>query len=94
MLNPLRKAYYQLTRREKEVADDIKTVFTSQSGQRVLHYLYRRFYMAQIYKKDEKNDLQDMAFRDGQRQVVMHIMDYLGMSEEDIQVIEKEAYRL
>lgn len=65
-------------------------VFTSESGQIVLHDLMRRGHFFRS-THDPRNS-QNSPFLEGERNLVLHILAYLGKNEQDVRKLHDEAY--
>jgi hypothetical protein len=68
---------------------DYKRTFASEQGKRVLHDLIAtHFVMNATYTK---GDPMGMAFKEGQRQVVLRIMTMMKMDPEEVERVIKES---
>lgn len=70
---------------------DYKRVFGSEQGQRVLNDLIaNHFVMNTTYSRGSQAEL-DMAFKEGQRQVVMRMMTIMNYDPEQVEKQIKES---
>ncbi len=60
----------------KRRKEDYETVFASKAGQRVLADLMAQFHMGR--SSHMSGDSHETAFREGERHVVLHILDMMG----------------
>jgi hypothetical protein len=68
---------------------DYKRTFSSQAGTRVLHDLMHAHYM--LGPTFTKTDPNEVAFREGQRNVVLRILTLLDHDPEKLRVLIREA---
>ena len=71
----------------KRRKDDYETVFSSDAGQRVLADLMADFHMGR--SSHAAGDSHETAFREGERHVVLHIMNLTGNRSDPAWVNEK-----
>lgn len=83
----------RISRHQKHIVDLCQATFGSLSGKEIIQHLIKRFYMQPIYEVDGKNEAQDLAFRAGQRSVVMYLLENIGLTEADVEIIEREAIK-
>lgn len=81
------------TQAEKQLRRDFQVTFGSEEGQRVLDYLCNEFHVLRSTHFGPPTDTHETSFREGQRNVVLSILQLLrkSISVEELQQQQERA---
>ena len=76
-----------LTPRQRRLRRDVRTVFGTRQGKRLFHWMMRRFHV--LGTTFDENP-QTAAFKEGERNVVLELLELASASVDDLEFIYRE----